>query len=76
MALVDPGCSADGGDVRELVRQATRLVCAETAASGGYVLLKNPSLCLAGTSVLVADLFLWFGIHRLRKTEKSFADLI
>jgi lipopolysaccharide transport system permease protein len=29
-----------------------------------------------GLSVLVAGFFLWFGIHRFRKTEKSFADLI
>jgi lipopolysaccharide transport system permease protein len=27
-------------------------------------------------SVLVAAFFLWFGIHRFRSTEKSFADLI
>jgi len=27
-------------------------------------------------SVLVAGFFLWFGIHRFRSTEKSFADLI
>jgi homopolymeric O-antigen transport system permease protein len=27
-------------------------------------------------SMLVAGFFLWFGIHRFRKTEKSFADLI
>lgn len=27
-------------------------------------------------SVAVTGLFLWFGIHRFRKTEKSFADLI
>jgi lipopolysaccharide transport system permease protein len=27
-------------------------------------------------SVLVAAFFLWFGIHRFRRTEKSFADLI
>ena len=27
-------------------------------------------------SVCVATLFLWFGIHRFRKMEKSFADLI
>src|SRR2546426_9708238 len=27
-------------------------------------------------SVLVAGLFLWFGIRRFRRTEKSFADLI
>src|SRR5271155_4753739 len=29
-----------------------------------------------GLGVLVAGFFLWFGIHRFRKTEKSFADLI
>jgi lipopolysaccharide transport system permease protein len=35
-------------------------------------------LYLAGLaeSVCVAVFFLWFGIHRFRKTEKSFADLI
>src|SRR5271156_4018492 len=27
-------------------------------------------------SICVAAFFLWFGIHRVRKTEKSFADLI
>jgi lipopolysaccharide transport system permease protein len=27
-------------------------------------------------SVLVAGFLPWFGIHRFRKTEKSFADLI
>ena len=27
-------------------------------------------------SVAVASFFLWFGIHRFRKTERSFADLI
>jgi lipopolysaccharide transport system permease protein len=27
-------------------------------------------------SICVAAFFLWFGIHRFRKTEKSFADLI
>jgi lipopolysaccharide transport system permease protein len=27
-------------------------------------------------SVAVAGFFLWFGIHRFRKTERSFADLI
>jgi lipopolysaccharide transport system permease protein len=27
-------------------------------------------------SVVVAAFFLWFGIHRFRKTERSFADLI
>lgn len=27
-------------------------------------------------SVVVAGFFLWFGIHRFRKTERSFADLI
>jgi len=36
------------------------------------------SLYLAGlaASILIAGAFLWFGIHRFRKTEKSFADLI
>jgi len=35
-------------------------------------------LYLAGlaASILIAGAFLWFGIHRFRKTEKSFADLI
>jgi lipopolysaccharide transport system permease protein len=28
------------------------------------------------TSIIVAAFFLWFGIHRFRKTERSFADLI
>jgi lipopolysaccharide transport system permease protein len=27
-------------------------------------------------SIIVAGFFLWFGIHRFRKTERSFADLI
>ena len=27
-------------------------------------------------SIIVSAFFLWFGIHRFRKTEKSFADLI
>jgi lipopolysaccharide transport system permease protein len=27
-------------------------------------------------SIIVAAFFLWFGIHRFRKTERSFADLI
>jgi lipopolysaccharide transport system permease protein len=39
---------------------------------------QNPPLYLPGlvVSVLVAGFLLWFGIHRFRKTEKSFADLI
>jgi lipopolysaccharide transport system permease protein len=40
---------------------------------GGQSQLQLPSL---GLSVLAASFFLWFGIHRFRKTEKSFADLI
>jgi len=40
---------------------------------GGQSRLYLPGL---GMSVLVAGFFLWFGIHRFRKTEKSFADLI
>jgi lipopolysaccharide transport system permease protein len=39
---------------------------------------QSPPLYLPGlvVSVLVAGFLLWFGIHRFRKTEKSFADLI
>jgi lipopolysaccharide transport system permease protein len=40
---------------------------------GGQSQLYLPSL--AG-SVCVGVFFLWFGIHRFRSTEKSFADLI
>jgi lipopolysaccharide transport system permease protein len=40
---------------------------------GGQSPLYLPGLVV---SVLVAGFFLWFGIHRFRKTEKSFADLI
>jgi lipopolysaccharide transport system permease protein len=40
---------------------------------GGQSPLYLPGLAI---SVLVAAFFLWFGIRRFRKTEKSFADLI
>jgi lipopolysaccharide transport system permease protein len=40
---------------------------------GGQSRLYLPGLAV---SVLVAGFFLWFGIHRFRKTEKSFPDLI
>ena len=40
---------------------------------GGQSPLYLPGLA---ESVCVAMFFLWFGIHRFRKTEKSFADLI
>jgi lipopolysaccharide transport system permease protein len=40
---------------------------------GGQAGLYLPGLA---ASVLVAGFFLWFGIHRFRNTEKSFADLI
>ena len=40
---------------------------------GGQAQLYLPGLV---ASVLVAAFFLWFGIHRFRSTEKSFADLI
>jgi lipopolysaccharide transport system permease protein len=40
---------------------------------GGQSPLYVPGLAV---SVLVAGFFLWFGVHRFRKTEKSFADLI
>jgi lipopolysaccharide transport system permease protein len=40
---------------------------------GGQSQLYVPGLAV---SVLVAGFFLWFGVHRFRKTEKSFADLI
>ena len=40
---------------------------------GGQSPLYLPGLA---ESVCVAVFFLWFGIHRFRKTEKSFADLI
>jgi lipopolysaccharide transport system permease protein len=40
---------------------------------GGQSPLHLPGLTV---SVIVATFFLWFGIHRFRKTEKSFADLI
>jgi lipopolysaccharide transport system permease protein len=40
---------------------------------GGHRRLDLPELIL---SVTVAAFFLWFGIHRFRRTEKSFADLI
>jgi len=35
-------------------------------------------LYLAGlaASIFIGGVFLWFGIYRFRKTEKSFADLI
>lgn len=40
---------------------------------GGQNPLHPPELA---TSICVVAFFLWFGIHRFRKTEKSFADLI
>jgi lipopolysaccharide transport system permease protein len=40
---------------------------------GGQAQLYPPGFA---ASVLVAGFFLWFGIHRFRSTEKSFADLI
>jgi lipopolysaccharide transport system permease protein len=40
---------------------------------GGQSRLYLPGLAL---SVFVAGFFLWFGVHRFRRTEKSFADLI
>lgn len=40
---------------------------------GGQSRLYLPGLAV---SVLIAGLFLWFGVHRFRSTEKSFADLI
>jgi lipopolysaccharide transport system permease protein len=40
---------------------------------GGQSPLYLPGLAM---SVCIAVAFLWFGIHRFRKTEKSFADLI
>jgi lipopolysaccharide transport system permease protein len=40
---------------------------------GGQNPLHLPELA---TSIGVVAFFLWFGIHRFRKTEKSFADLI
>jgi lipopolysaccharide transport system permease protein len=40
---------------------------------GGQAQLYLPGFA---ASVLVAAFFLWFGIHRFRSTEKSFADLI
>jgi lipopolysaccharide transport system permease protein len=40
---------------------------------GGQSELYLPGLTV---SVLVAGFFLWFGIHRFRKMERSFADLI
>jgi lipopolysaccharide transport system permease protein len=40
---------------------------------GGQSPLYMPSLA---ASIVIAGFFLWFGIHRFRKTERSFADLI
>src|SRR5262252_1883583 len=40
---------------------------------GGQSPIYVPGLAV---SVLVAGFFLWFGIHRFRNTEKTFADLI
>jgi lipopolysaccharide transport system permease protein len=40
---------------------------------GGQSPLYLPGLA---ASVCIAAFFLWFGIHRFRKTERSFADLI
>ncbi len=40
---------------------------------GGQSELYLPGLA---ASIAIAAFFLWFGIHRFRKTEKSFADLI
>ena len=40
---------------------------------GGQSPLHLPDLAV---SVAVTGFFLWFGIHRFRKTERSFADLI
>src|SRR6516162_10298743 len=40
---------------------------------GGQSPLHLPDLAV---SMVVTGFFLWFGIHRFRKTEKSFADLI
>jgi lipopolysaccharide transport system permease protein len=40
---------------------------------GGQTRLYLPGFAM---SLCVTAFFLWFGIHRFRKTEKSFADLI
>jgi lipopolysaccharide transport system permease protein len=40
---------------------------------GGQSQLYPPGLAV---SIIVAAFFLWFGVRRFRKTEKSFADLI
>jgi lipopolysaccharide transport system permease protein len=40
---------------------------------GGQSPLHLPDLA---ASIVIAGFFLWFGIHRFRKTERSFADLI
>jgi lipopolysaccharide transport system permease protein len=40
---------------------------------GGATVLYLPGLAM---SLCVTAFFVWFGIHRFRKTEKSFADLI
>jgi lipopolysaccharide transport system permease protein len=40
---------------------------------GGQTPLYLPGLAM---SIVIAGFFLWFGIHRFRKTERSFADLI
>jgi lipopolysaccharide transport system permease protein len=40
---------------------------------GGQTPLYLPGLA---ASIVIAGFFLWFGIHRFRKTERSFADLI
>jgi lipopolysaccharide transport system permease protein len=40
---------------------------------GGQSPLHLPDLAV---SVVVAGFFLWFGIHRFRKTKRTFADLI
>jgi lipopolysaccharide transport system permease protein len=42
------------------------------------ILGEQSPLYLPGLAIgiCVTAFFLWFGIHRFRKTEKSFADLI
>lgn len=40
---------------------------------GGQSPLYLPGLA---ASITIASFFLWFGVHRFRKTERSFADLI
>ncbi len=76
--------SRRSGSVRSVVPQQWRLLYSLNPMVGvidGFrwcILGGQSELYLPGlaASLAAAAFFLWFGIRRFRKTEKSFADLI